>query len=179
MANISLAADDSDVFYAFVRLLETNTAGATIDVDGIKITALANSLGSTIKGTQSKQFFDVYTYGVRFVSGIDTLYGTAVGFEISATYIENGEEVTKSDERSSRLVFDRIEADDRYVYASDLDCEYIAVISVMDIPMEQAVEFTVKPFIAHDTVRCYGEEYTVTYEDAENVNTVEIIEDMP
>ena len=177
LANISFAADDGNVSYAFVRLFETNTAGAVIDVDDVKLIVLDNSLGSAIKGSQTKIVFSSNTYGVRFVSGIDTLYGTSVGFEITADYVD-GESHTKSDVKSSSLVFDRIEANDKYVYASDLDCAYISAISVMDIPMEQTVEFTVKPFIAHGTVKCYGEEYSVTYQAAENLSTVALTEDV-
>ena len=157
----------SECYASQLRLLEIDASkdnDCTLDISRIAVKALPSGISSEIKGTQTKQVVDTETYGVRFVSAIDSLYGSSIGFEITAVYTdENGIEQTKEYDESSTLVYERIEADGKYVYPYELDCEYFSVIQITDIPNDISVTFTAKPYVKHGGKKIYGEATTQTF----------------
>jgi len=149
-----------------VRLLEMSEykyQDGILDVAYINLISLGNGIGSELKGTQTKTFVSENTYGVRFVSGIDSLYGGSIGYEITAVYTDKNGSQTKSGDENSSLVFKEVSSDKNNITAESLDASYLAAIEVIDIPMETAVEFTVKPYVNHGGVKIYGESYTVEF----------------
>ncbi|MBQ7292429.1 MAG: hypothetical protein IJW79_01675 [Clostridia bacterium] len=149
-----------------VRLLEMSEykyQDGILDVAYINLISLGNGIGSELKGTQTKTFFSENTYGVRFVSGIDSLYGGSIGYEITAVYTDKNGSQTKSGDKNSSLVFKKVSSDKNDITAESLDASYLAAIEVIDIPMETAVEFTVKPYVNHGGVKIYGKSYTVEF----------------
>ena len=149
-----------------VRLLELSQykyQDAILDVDYLNLVSLANGIGSEIKGTQTKSVTADESYSVRFVSGIDTLYGAAIGYEFTAVYTDKNGSDTSSYDKNSNLVFEKVTSDEGDITAASLGASYLAAIEVITIPMETEVEFTVKPYVSHGGVKIYGESYTVKF----------------
>ena len=149
-----------------LRLLEISEhtyQDGILDIGYLNLISLGNGIGSEVKGTQTKSVLSESSYGMRFVSGIDTLYGGSIGYEINAVYTDENGQLTKTGEKSSNLVFEKISSDNGDITAESLDSAYLAAIEVVDIPMDTSVEFTVKPYVSHGGVKIYGESYTVKF----------------
>ncbi|MBQ7292705.1 MAG: hypothetical protein IJW79_03070, partial [Clostridia bacterium] len=150
----------------FIRLLEipnVKQADSTADIGLINVISMTNGLGMEIKGSQTRPVLKDNEYDVRFVSGIDNIYGSAAGYEIIANYTDKNGTYTKESDVSSTLVFDKITADDKYVSAASLDSKYLVAIEIRSIPMEVTVKFTVKPYVNRGGIRIYGENYTASF----------------
>ena len=157
---------DADLTKDTVRLLEMSQykyQDGILDVDYLNLIALGNGIGSEIKGTQTKSVTADESYSVRFVSGIDTLYGAAIGYEFTAVYTDKNGSDTSSYDKNSNLVFEKVTSDEGDITAASLGASYLAAIEVITIPMETEVEFTVKPYVSHGGVKIYGESYTVKF----------------
>ena len=149
-----------------LRLLELHGSqenACTLDVSRLAVKALPSGVSSTVLGTQTRCINNTNSYDVRFVSAIDSLYGSAIGFEIEAVYTDANGEQTKEYDKSSNLVFERIEADEKYVYSYELGCDYLATIQVVSIPMETEVTITATPYVNHGGIKVYGEAVTGTF----------------
>ena len=154
-----------------LRLLEINASkdnDCTLDISKLAVKALPSGVSSSVIGAQTRRVDKENSYDVRFVSGIDALYGSAIGFEIKAVYTDSQGEQTKEYDKSSTVVFDRIEVDEKYAYAHELDCGYLATIEIVDIPMETAVTITATPYVNHGGIKVYGEAVTETFDFTAN-----------
>ena len=157
----------------FIRLLEipnVKQADSTADIGLINVISMTNGLGMEIKGSQTRPVLKDNEYDVRFVSGIDSIYGSAAGYEITAEYTDKNGTYTKKSDVSSTLVFDKIEAADGEITAADLDSKHIVAIEIRSIPMEVTVKFTVKPYVNRGGIRICGENYTASFYAGNIVN---------
>ena len=127
-----------------------------IDIDRIAIIPAPSTLASDFKATQTRVDISAQTFDLRFIAGLDSLYGNKVGFEVVATYVD-GSEKTVTKEFSTNLVFSSIDNDGETVLASAFGCNYLSVLSINALPATNSgVSFTVTPFVEYGTVRCLG-----------------------
>ena len=151
---------------SFVRLFEMGfkpECYAMLDVDRVAVVSLTNGVATEIIGSQTRTVAGDGTFDVRFVSGIDTLYGNTVGFEITAEYTDSDGSYTKTSEISSSNVFGQITENSMEITADDLNSNYLATVAVYGIPNNITVKFTIKPFVARAGIKCYGASFEATY----------------
>ena len=161
---IDSTADISNDFIRLVEIPNVKFAESIVDIDYINVRATPNGLSVNIKGTQTRSQLYENSFDVRFVSGIDTLYGSAVGYEVTAEYTDTNGAQKKSYDKSSSTVYDKITADGEDITAEDLESQYIVAVEIVGIPLEYTtVTFTAKPYINRGGVKVYGESYTVTF----------------
>ena len=172
----SISYTDTENFESFIRMLEIDEGfecNAMLDVDRVAVIAMPNGVSAEIIGSQTRSVFGNNTFDVRFVAGIDTLYGNAVGFEITAKYTDENQSYVKNSENSSTLVFDKITEGDFYVTAEALNSQYLATIVVSGIPADITVEFTVDPYVNRGGIKVYGQSYKSCFVDGEYVEISE------
>ena len=128
-----------------------------IDIDRIAIIPAPSTLSSDFKATQTRVNASAQTFDLRFIAGLDSLYGNKVGFEVVATYVD-GSEKTVTKDFTSNVVFSSIDNDGETVLASAFGCNYLSVMSITALPVTNSgVSFKVTPFVEYGTVRCLGE----------------------
>ena len=98
------------------------------------------------------------TQNVRFLAALHSLNGTAAGFEITASYLDENDDVaTKSWEKSCNYVYSSIIATSdggtvASVTANELGGTYLVALSVDGVPVEADVQidFVVKSYVIDD-----------------------------
>lgn len=104
-------------------------------------------------------------YNIRFVSGLDTLNLSAVGFKISAVYDGGSKEYDVSDVK----VYDVIEGVNKFgitetYTAVDEGYKYLFALTIEDIPISVGeIYFYISPYTIRRGVRNYTATYTVVY----------------
>ncbi len=157
----SLVAVSEDL----VRILEipeVKQAQSVMDVRCVAVRSLAGGIGATAKGSQIRVNDAEETVDIRFLAGVDSLYGSAVGFEITADYIDAKGNYTVAKEITTTTVFEEIRAAGMDVTAEELGSKYISAVQINDIPQNITVTFTVKTYMACGDSKYYGDSYTVT-----------------
>ena len=164
-ANLPITFKDSGFWSgakAQLRLLEINPIvqnDCTLDISRVTVKALPSGVTTEFKATQSRVDDLSASFDVRFIAGIDSLYGSKVGFTVETEY--EGKDHSK--EVTSNLVYSSIIDGDYTVTAESLDCEYLFVVSVNALPQSAGeVTFKVTSFVEHDGVRIADKTQTVT-----------------
>ncbi len=127
-----------------------------IDIDRIAVIPAPSGIASDIRATQSKINISKLTFDIRFIAGIDSLYGNLVGYIVETTYTDGTEKHAKK-EFTSNLVYSSIEDEAGTVDAGDLNSGYLFVMSVTALPItSNDTSFKVTPFVEHGGVRSLG-----------------------
>ena len=122
------------------------------------------------------------TQNVRFLAALHSLDGSAVGFEITASYLDENDDVaTKNWEKSCNYVYSSIIATSgggtvASVTANELGGTYLVALSVDGVPVEAGVQidFVVKSYVIDDNGdKRYSETKTFTLVGGVNNETVE------
>lgn len=126
------------------------------------VIAAVQSTTPTAGGTQS----------VRFIGALQTLQASAVGFEITATYLEDGVLKTKSWNRETGTVYTSVMAtvdgETTKVSANELGGSYVVAIAVENVPVGIGqIDFTIRAYLTVDGVKAYSEAMTVSFVNGE------------
>ena len=144
---------------AHLRILEVPSQlhnYSIIDIDRIAIIPAPSTLASEFKATQSRVNISSQTFDIRFIAGLDSLYGSKVGFEVVATYVD-GTEKTVEKTFSTNTVFSSIDNNGETVLASAFESNYLSVLSITALPItNNGIRFVVTPFVEYGGVRCLG-----------------------
>lgn len=133
-----------------------------IDIDKITITPVPSSFASEFKATQSRVNTEAQTFDIRFIAGLDSLYGNKVGFVIKTIYTD-GDKKTVEEEFTSNTVFSAIKNEDEMIEASEFGCKYLSALSVTDLPINVGeVNLEVTQFVEYGGVRVLGETETLS-----------------
>ena len=158
----------TDVSADLVRLLEipsVKMAESVSDIKYINVRSLSNGVGVNGKGAQIRENIKKNNFDLRFLAGIDSLYGNKIGFEISVDYEDYDGSHTKKIDKSSQNVFERINAAGLDVSAQELYSKYIVAVEVLEIPNDVKATFHVEPYVLRGSIKVYGEGYTVAFEN--------------
>ena len=127
-----------------------------IDIDRIAVTPAPSGLASDFKAIQSKIDISKQTFDLRFIAGIDSLYGNHVGYIVDTTYTDGTQKNAKK-EFTSHYVYSSIIDDTGTVNASELGSSYLFVMSIMSLPITRdGISFNITPFVEHGGVRDLG-----------------------
>ena len=127
-----------------------------IDIDRIAVTPAPSGLASDFKAIQSKIDISKQTFDLRFIAGIDSLYGNHVGYIVDTTYTDGTQKNAKK-EFASHYVYSSIIDDTGTVNASELGSSYLFVMSITSLPItSDGISFNITPFVEHGGVRDLG-----------------------
>ena len=158
----------------YIRVMETASVknnSAIIDIARVAVIPSTSGLNTAFRGVQGN-VTDPDGYAVRFVGGIDALYGDSVGFDVKATYIgDDGETPTTTTKTTleNSVVYSSIVEANYEKTAEELGSNYLFVMVVNKIFYEvEQVDFEIVPFVKHGGIPCYGEKVFVTVQYADN-----------
>ena len=120
------------------RLMFSGTVNGEISMDNVSYKTFDGSI-NFVGAQKSTTVAADNTYAVRFIGTVDSLDYTTVGFQIKATYTENGQTVTRTFNKTDCKVYTSItasEADNIESYtAEDLGGNYLIALSIYGIPV--------------------------------------------
>ncbi|MBE6633234.1 MAG: hypothetical protein E7620_02700 [Ruminococcaceae bacterium] len=142
------------------------TAPFTVYSDATLEARVIDNTFSKVVGAQNTEAVD-NKQSIRFLSVLQSLEGSAAGFEVTAKYLEGGVEKTKSWTVNTTHVYSSINATEngsvKTVTAADLGGTYICALSVDNVPTNIGeIEFSVKSFVVLNNVKTYSEAATFT-----------------
>jgi hypothetical protein len=133
-----------------------------IDIDRIAIIPTHSGLSSEFKATQSRVDLANQLFDLRFIAGVDSLYGNNVGFDVEATYTDGTTKTVKKTLTSSTVISSVIN-ENVTIEASEFNSAYLSVMSVTSLPVTtDGVEFKITPFVEYGGIRANGEAVTFT-----------------
>ena len=155
----------------YLRVMETpsvNNNAAIIDIARVAVIPSPSGINTSFVAVQSK-VEDSENFAVRFIAGIDALYGNAVGFKVTTTYTKNGTPVTTEKILSTPTVYSSVTVVSQNVTANELGSNYLFMMSVTELPNSVGdVNFEIVPFVEHGNKPCYGEKVDITAQYADN-----------
>ena len=129
-----------------------------LDVRAVTVKATPSGVSSSLVATQNRVNAIDYTYDIRFIAGLDSLYGSKVGFEIEVQY--NGNTYVES--FSSTDVYTSILEGIELKEVSELGCECVFLLAITDIPQNSGTAmFKVTSFVEHGGVIVESDTQTV------------------
>lgn len=112
-------------------------------------------------------------FAIRFIGGIDALYGNAVGFKVKATYTKDNMPVTTETTMTTSTVYSSIIEVSQTVTAEQLGSNYLFLMSVNKLPYTVGtVNFEIVPFVEHGGKPCYGDTVYITAQYADQKVTI-------
>lgn len=157
-------SDEAKAVFTVYGIADAQGNGATIAFAEEKPTGIT-AMGYQVTDVDAT----AGTYNIRFASIIDSLRYNAVGYEIVATYVENGETKTLTFDKQCNTVYTALTGSvngttAEYTVVGDY---YIVALAITGVPAGVGeVTYTVKPYTVTGEAKTYGEAVTVTYAPA-------------
>ena len=147
------------------------TAPFTVYRDATLEARVVDHTYSKIVGVQSTEAAN-NTQSVRFLSVLQSLEGSAAGFEVTAKYLEGSVVKTKTWMVNTTHVYSSINATENgsvtSVSAAELGGTYICALSVDNVPTNAGqIDFYVKSYVVLNGEKTYSEEVIFTFENGE------------
>ena len=165
----------STVAEAGLRLMEIDGIKhnySIIDIDKVAVIPAPSGLATSFRATQTKIDNSNDMFDIRFIAGIDALYGSNIGFDVTTVYTD-GTEKTSKKSMSDRFVYSSIVDEGDEVMANNLGSNYLFVMSVTELPTKVGeVYFEVTPFVVHGGIKVSGAVEYITANFADGKVTV-------
>ncbi len=148
-----------DPVLRLVDCSDNEASNSIVAVDNISIDIIKHGMAPVM--LDAVQYNELGN-AIRFVATVDTLYTSAVGFDVEILSEKEGE-VTKSAE--SNLVFSSFEADGETIVAGeheDVEGRYVMLVSVNNLDVDTYV-FTVTPYVIVYGEKISGQAQSFTY----------------
>ncbi len=152
----SSAAAEADYPY---YLDDIRIYGEALTLDQIKEIALSPIENLHV---QTKQGSAANKMDARLLATVDSLGLTDVGFDVSITYVESGQEKAKALTHTATTVYDSVLAEGEPVTAQELGGKYLVALAIKDIPADVNAVLSVKAFATENSIRSYTHEHTVS-----------------